>query len=120
MSDDRYVHDPDAFGEDASAEGGTPVEDGTSVEDATSGEDAVAENDASAESASASSDRPAERHFDWHNWLLVAALVVAFLVVPGFIIYQPVRINSFVFTYLVLPLVPAFLLGALAVWAATR
>jgi hypothetical protein len=98
MSEDRYVHDPDAV----------------------DGDDSFEADDADALSAEASSDDPAERTFDWHNWLLVAALVVAFLVVPAFILYQPVRINSFVFTYLVLPLVPAFLLGALAVWAATR
>ena len=103
MSDERYVHDPDAFGKDDAEK------------------DAV-EDDADAPSASASSagTGPGERRFDWRNWLLVAATVVAFLVVPLLILYQPLRVNSFVFTYLVLPLVPAFLLGALAVWAATR
>ena len=90
MSDDRYIHDPGAF-----------------------------ENK---EESSASSSRAnlSERTFDWRNWLLVAAIVVAFLVVPIIILFQPFRVNSFVFTYLVLPLVPAFLLGALAVWATTR
>lgn len=92
MSDDRYVHDPDAFeGEDADTEG----------------------------PSSAGTD-PDGRTFDRRNWLLVAAIVVSFLLIPAVILYQPVRVNSFVFTYLVLPLVPAFLLGALAVWATAR
>ena len=90
MSDDHYVHDPDAFG------------------------------DGEEPSAPSSGASPGEQTFDWRNWLLVAATVVAFLVVPVLILFQPLRVNSFVFTYLVLPLVPAFLLGALAVWATTR
>ena len=92
MTDDSYVHDPDAFDEDA-------------------------------ESDSASRERDAEpggQHIDWRNWVLVAAMVFGVIVAPLLIIYQPIQVNSFVFTYLVLPLVPAFLLGAIAVWATVR
>lgn len=70
---------------------------------------------------------PAEEGFDWRGWLLVGAIVVVFLVVPGAILYLPEAqgfIRSLGLTlrdaYLVLPLVPAFLLGLLAVWAAVR
>jgi len=65
--------------------------------------------------------------FDWRGWVLVGVVVVAFLVVPTAILYLPQArdlVASFGLTlrdaYLVLPLVPAFLLGATAVWAAIR
>lgn len=65
--------------------------------------------------------------FDWRGWLLVAVVAVSFLVVPGAILVLP-QARGFVGTlglglrdaYLVLPLVPAFLLGAVAVWSALR
>jgi hypothetical protein len=70
---------------------------------------------------------PTEDGFDWRGWLLVVVVVVAFLVVPTAILFLP-RAQGLVAslglslrdTYLVLPLVPAFLLGAVAVWAAVR
>lgn len=69
---------------------------------------------------------PAEvdRTFDWRGWTLVAAIFVAFIVVPGLIYAYP-RIPSsvglsFWDTYLVLPMIPAVILGVLAVWATTR
>ncbi len=65
-----------------------------------------------------------EREFDWRGWLLVAAIFVAFLVVPGLIyLYPRVPSNfglSFWDAYLVLPMIPAVILGLLAVWATTR
>jgi ABC-type glycerol-3-phosphate transport system permease component len=78
-----------------------------------------------------SGEPPAEgdsqREFDWRGWTLVATVVFAFLVVPGALLYLPFA-QSFVTSlglqlrdaYLVLPLVPAFLLGAVAVWSAVR
>jgi hypothetical protein len=65
-----------------------------------------------------------DRSFDWRGWTLVAAVVVAFVVVPGFIYLYP-RMPSavgltFWDTYLVLPMIPAVVLGLLAVWATTR
>ncbi|MFB6074718.1 MAG: hypothetical protein ABEJ89_06870 [Haloarculaceae archaeon] len=68
-----------------------------------------------------------DREFDWRGWLLVGAVLVAFFVIPGAILYLPaaqgfVRSLGLTLTdaYLVLPLVPAFLLGSLAVWSAVR
>jgi hypothetical protein len=65
--------------------------------------------------------------FDWRGWLLVCVIVFAFFVVPGSILLLPEAqgvIGSLGLTlrdaYLVLPLVPAFLLAGVAVWAAVR
>ncbi|WP_226023140.1 hypothetical protein [Halomicrobium salinisoli] len=68
-----------------------------------------------------------EREFDWRGWVLVATVVVAFLVIPVSLVALPTA-QSFVESlglslrdaYLVLPLVPAFALGAVAVWSAVR
>lgn len=69
----------------------------------------------------------ADRSFGWRGWVLVAALVVAFLVVPwALITLPPVQSGvaalglSLRDAYLVVPLVPAFALGALGVWTALR
>lgn len=65
-----------------------------------------------------------DRSFDWRGWALVSAIVVAFLVVPGTIYLYPRAPSniglSFWDTYLVLPMIPAVVLGLLAVWATTR
>jgi hypothetical protein len=70
---------------------------------------------------------PSESGFDWRGWLLVGVILVCFLVVPAAILYLPQArgfIESLGLTlrdaYLVLPLIPAFLLGAVAVWAAVK
>jgi hypothetical protein len=70
-------------------------------------------------------DVPRSEEFGRKGWGLVAALFVAFVVVPGFILYLPYSgglIESFGLTmrdaYLTLPLVPALVLAALAVWVA--
>jgi hypothetical protein len=71
--------------------------------------------------------RPTDGDFDWRGWLLVGVIVFSFLVVPTAILYLP-QARSLVASlgltlrdaYLVLPLLPAFLLGAVAVWAAVR
>lgn len=72
-------------------------------------------------------DAAAERTFDWRGWVLVGALVVAFLVVPVALLALP-HARAFVGrlgltwwdAYLVLPLAPALLLGVVAVWSAVR
>lgn len=68
---------------------------------------------------------PVDVDFDWRGWALVGAIVVAFLVVPAAILYLPSArglVGSLGLTvrdaYLVLPLLPAFGLGAIAVWSA--
>jgi len=65
--------------------------------------------------------------FGTSGWLLVAMIVVAFLLVPGAILLLPSAqgvISSLGLTlrdaYLTLPLIPAFVLGGLAVWSAVR
>ncbi|WP_225335028.1 hypothetical protein [Halomicrobium urmianum] len=68
-----------------------------------------------------------EREFDWRGWVLVGTVVVAFLVIPTALVALPTA-QEFVGSlglslrdaYLVLPLVPAFALGAVAVWSAVR
>lgn len=65
--------------------------------------------------------------FGWEGWALVAMIVLGFLVIPIAILFLPAAqglLRSFGLTlraaYLTLPLVPAFLLGAIAVWSALR
>lgn len=100
MADDEsgYVHRPDTQSADAP----------------------VADSDAGTES----DDGP---EFGTSGWILVGMIGVAFLLVPGAILLLPAAqgvISSFGLTlrdaYLTLPLVPAFALGALAVWSAVR
>jgi hypothetical protein len=70
---------------------------------------------------------PPDGDFDWRGWVLVGAIVFAFLVAPG-VLYLLPSARGFVSglglglrnTYLVLPLLPALGLGAIAVWAAVR
>lgn len=65
--------------------------------------------------------------FGWEGWALVGMVVVGFLVIPVAILVLPAAqgvVRSLGLTlraaYLALPLVPAFLLGAVAVWSALR
>lgn len=68
---------------------------------------------------------PTDGEFGWQGWVLVGGLVVALIVVPWSLVALPTA-QGFVESlglglrdaYLVLPLVPAFGLGALGVWAA--
>lgn len=72
-------------------------------------------------------DEPSGGDFGWQGWVLVGVVVVAFFLVPAAILYLP-RAQGLIASlgltvrdaYLVLPLIPAFLLGATAVWAAIR
>jgi hypothetical protein len=67
------------------------------------------------------------REFGWRGWILVAWILVALVVVPALLFYLP-QAGAFTKSlglgfrdaFLVLPLVPALVLGALAVWATTR
>lgn len=64
-----------------------------------------------------------EDDFGPHGWVLVGMIVVAFVVAPGLILAYPHVLADrvpFVVAFLVVPLVPALLLGVIAVWAATR
>ena len=103
---DGYTHDPEAIRSGDEGEGSVdPDEDPT-------------------EDAQGAHPESVDREFDWRGWTLVGAVFVAFLLVPGVIYLYP-RVGttfglSFYDTYLALPMVPALVLGALAVWATTR
>jgi hypothetical protein len=128
--DDAYVHDPSAFegdGAPAGAEDGAPA----GAED---GAPAGAEDEEREERGEGEGDRTTAAYLDgdagsgdadWRTWLLVAAVFVAFAVVPTAILFLPEArpvIAALGLTYrdayLVLPLLPALVLGALAVWTA--
>lgn len=90
------------------------------------GEEASAD-DGQRDGRAAGAGAEREREFDWRGWTLVGAIVVAFLVVPALILYLPASrdlVQAIGLTvrdaYLVLPLLPAFGLGAIAVWSAIR
>ncbi len=70
---------------------------------------------------------PEQEGFDWRGWLLVGVVVLAFLVVPAIVLFLPQLHGvlsqaglSLTQTYLIFPMVPALLLGGIAVWAAVR
>lgn len=89
------------------------------------GRDVEASADTSADASEPAG--PEDREFGWRGWVLVGTLFLAFGVVPLSIYLLP-RVQGLLTAtglgyrdaYLVLPLVPALLLGALAVWATTR
>jgi len=65
--------------------------------------------------------------FGSEGWVLVGMILLGFLVIPTAILFLPAAqgvVQSLGLTlraaYLALPLVPAFLLGAIAVWSALR
>ena len=109
--EEGYVHDPETFREEV----------GEREEERTAGSSGPGD----ALTTRAYAGAPREQSFDWRGWLLVGALFVAFLVVPLTILFLPearpvIRSLGLSFrdAYLVLPLVPALVLGALAVWTA--
>ncbi|PSP56122.1 hypothetical protein BRC82_03030 [Halobacteriales archaeon QS_1_67_19] len=82
----------------------------------------VEENREDARTEPAETRAPVERgeeEWNWRDWVLVGVIVVCFLVIPATILVLP-PVEPFRFAYLVLPLIPAILLGATAVWSAQR
>ena len=65
-----------------------------------------------------SEEQPSE--FGWRDWVLVGAIVVAFVIAPLAILAYPPTATGYIAALVVLPLVPAFGLAAIAVWAALR
>jgi cytochrome b subunit of formate dehydrogenase len=69
------------------------------------------------------SDGPAADGFGRKGWALTAVLFTCVLVIPGIIYLYPYAAGwfglPFFATYLALPLVPAVLLGLVAVWSMT-
>ncbi len=108
--DDGYVHRPGDGDEGIAAESGTPA--------------AAADDDAPtapADASVASAATPAG--FGSRGWVLVGVLVVCMLVVPGIIYLRPGILSAvgipYIASLLVLPLLPALVLGLTAVWAMT-
>ncbi|TKX85540.1 hypothetical protein EXE43_13140 [Halorubrum sp. SS5] len=68
-------------------------------------------------------DEPAADGFGRKGWALTAAIFTCALVIPGIIYVYPYAAGwfglPFFATYLALPLVPALLLGLVAVWSMT-
>ena len=64
---------------------------------------------------------PAEvdREFDWRGWVLIGVMLLALVVAPLITYFRPPVLPYWV-SLIVMPLVPALLLGAAAVWATTR
>ena len=100
--DDRYIHEPG--GDDAAVDGDADI--------ATAGVDT---------DGASTSNNTADDGFGKQGWLLVAGVVGCFLVIPGVIYLRPAVPAAaglpFFATFLVLPLIPAVILGALAVWS---
>ena len=97
--DEGYVHDPSSFDDD-----GEPADD-----------------------RHGEKPRGEDREFGLRGWILVGWVFVALVVVPAYLFFFPragetVALFGLGFrdTYLFVPLLPALVLGALAVWATTR
>ncbi|WP_318568441.1 hypothetical protein [Salinigranum marinum] len=103
-TDEGYVHRPDAA--DAEHAPGT---------------DRVDRVDRADDEEAAPLPGPKPTGFGDRGWVLVATVVLAFLVVPGVIYLRPALPGeaglSFVVAMLILPLVPAVMLGLTAVWS---
>ncbi|WP_331234495.1 hypothetical protein [Natronorarus salvus] len=66
---------------------------------------------------------PGEREFDTRGWVLVATILLAFVVAPVAIYLLPHLVAdnlSYLVALIVFPLLPAVLLGVVAVWATVR
>jgi hypothetical protein len=68
-----------------------------------------------------SQEAPQPGDFGRAGWVLVAIVVLSFLVIPGIIYLRPATPGNLGFSFfaamLVLPMVPALLLGLTAVWS---
>lgn len=106
----RYVHDPEAFRECA--------ETGSTADDERSGgsRESVPRNDPPP--GETSLRVPERETFGRRGWVLVGVLVLSFLVVPAVIVFVPPAALPFEVAFLILPLLPALLLGVVAVWSA--
>jgi len=64
---------------------------------------------------------PTDQEFGRQGWLLVVAVFFAFIVIPGVIYLNAADVIAlpFRFAFLALPMIPAVVLGLLAVWVTT-
>jgi hypothetical protein len=81
------------------------------------------ESDETVDPEASTTEEPAADGFGRKGWALTAAIFVCALVIPGIIYAYPYAAGwfglPFFATYLALPLVPAVLLGLVAVWSMT-
>ena len=109
-------------GADATADGTT---DGgyVHVRGTDEGADATDSDGDGAGDSTVDADEPAADGFGRKGWALTAAIFTCALVIPGIIYVYPYAAGwfglPFFATYLALPLVPALLLGLVAVWSMT-
>jgi hypothetical protein len=86
-------------------------------------DDASDETGAGPDSLGGASSEPDAEGFGRKGWALTAVLFTCVLVIPGAIYLYPYAAGAFGLTffatYLALPLVPALLLGLVAVWSMT-
>lgn len=108
MSDEGYVHEPDEVTTSTGSDGAS-TDRSRSAADGTDG------------------DAEPAREFGLRGWILVGWLVVALVVVPAYLYFYPRADETLSLfglgyrdTFLFVPLLPALVLGVLAVWAATR
>ena len=107
MTEDTYTHRPGEVGDVDDGPGGRRSDDEDDIDPAADEFDPAA---------------PVERgreEWDWRGWVLVGVIALCFLVIPATILYLP-PVRPYKFAYLVLPMIPAILLGATAVWSAQR
>ena len=123
-ADGGYVHTP-TDGDAGSADPGTEAEgSATETANATDDADPAAETAGGTDAEPTADDaEPTADGFGRKGWALTAVLFVCVLVIPGIIYAYPYAAGAFGFTffatYLALPLVPAILLGLVAVWSMT-
>ncbi|WP_254862018.1 hypothetical protein [Halovivax gelatinilyticus] len=111
MSDDRYVHDPDAYDED----GERIDEDGALIDG-----DETTDSDRADADLMGTHPTAVDRTFGRRGWILVGVIIVAFVFAPLTIYLLPPGGESYLFALVLLPLLPAILLAVTAVWATTR
>ena len=109
MTEDTYTHRPGAV-EDRDDNAENPPTEPSGRGEST-GSEAVADPAAPVERG--------DEEWNWRDWVLVGVVVLCFLVIPATILALP-PVGPFRIAYLVLPLIPALLLGAVAVWSAQR
>lgn len=119
-ADAGYVHTP-SDGDAGSADPGAKAE--GSATGTASATDDDRDPDADIVGGTAGDAEPTADGFGRKGWALTAVLFVCVLVIPGIIYAYPYAAGAFGLpffaTYLALPLVPAILLGLVAVWSMT-
>ncbi|WP_115865166.1 YoaK family protein [Halorussus litoreus] len=115
MADDTYTHRPGEVPEERGGRGDTESD----SERTSDGDHERGVSDPDPVSDPAAPVERGREEWSWRDWLLVGVIVLCFLVIPSAILVLP-PIRPYRFAYLVLPLIPAFLLGAVAVWSAQR